>query len=866
MKSRRKRVHLVCHAHLDPVWLWRWEDALAEAIATFRSACRFCEEMPGFIFCHNEALLYEWVERHDPVLFERIQKHVRAGRWHIAGGSYVQPDVNLPSGESHIRQFLCGKEYFRDKFDGNPTTAYNFDSFGHAEGYVGILAGCGFESYIFCRPDSSLFRPELNSFRWRDRSGAEVLARRVAESYPTKRNAGDKLEQWMPRYAKEPVGLFLWGVGNHGGGPSREDWQQIQEYAKGHPKLEFVHSTPERFFDELRRSGADLPVITGEMQNIFPGCYTSMSRIKRAHRACESLLTVTERMAAMAWWLGNAPYPQADLDAAWRDVLFGEFHDILPGTCVPSAEKDSLGLFAHASETLRRAKTRLFVSLLRDEKAAPEGATPIFVWNPHSFPVETDLGVEFHYDHLPSPGGTIKLLVHDGNGGADVPFQSERPEASLASDLRMKVAVAVEMKPFEMRCLEVSWERRKRARPWRMPEVEKHLAFRSRHIRIEINPKTGLIDFAAPAGRKESWLAKDALEPVILQDVQNAWSCGDPRTFSIARDEHLGMRPWKSPVARFRLCGSRQLRHILSPPSERWHEAAEKRPLSNLRIVEHGRVRTIIEAVFTAKRSVIIRRYVFSRRQPWVEVRDRVFWNEKDRMLKLALPLGFHAAETVSETPYSAVTRPAPPRHVDYPNQRWVAARQGERGRFVATLNDSSHAHSLWRDTLYLNVLRSPPHATMWLRPNLDAHEFRYWPRQDQGEHEVRFRVMFGEHFDETTVSRAAQVMNVPPDWMVFFPNRSKSATGKGASPPAFIEVAPDHVQVAAVKRAENGRGLIVRLWEQKGEETEVVLRLAGVDEPVVSALRPFGLKTLRISRKARGVSVKETNLIEDVL
>ena len=130
-KSTEKALYLVCNAHLDPVWLWNWEEGLAEALSTFRMAARFCDEFDGFVFCHNEALLYEWVEEHETDLFHRIQRLVAAKRWHIMGGWYLQPDCNLPSGESLVRQILIGKRYFLEKFHVEPTVGVNLDSFGH---------------------------------------------------------------------------------------------------------------------------------------------------------------------------------------------------------------------------------------------------------------------------------------------------------------------------------------------------------------------------------------------------------------------------------------------------------------------------------------------------------------------------------------------------------------------------------------------------------------------------------------------------------------------------------------------------------------------------------------------------------------
>ena len=128
--SSKKEIYLMCNAHLDPVWLWRREEGMAEALSTFRVAADFCEKYDGFIFNHNESLLYEWVEENEPELFERIRKLVKAGKWRIMGGWYLQPDCNLPSGESILRQMRQGRAYFLEKFGVAPTVAVNFDPFG----------------------------------------------------------------------------------------------------------------------------------------------------------------------------------------------------------------------------------------------------------------------------------------------------------------------------------------------------------------------------------------------------------------------------------------------------------------------------------------------------------------------------------------------------------------------------------------------------------------------------------------------------------------------------------------------------------------------------------------------------------------
>ncbi|NJL94124.1 MAG: hypothetical protein HC915_10560 [Anaerolineae bacterium] len=145
-------VHLICNAHIDPIWKWPWEEGAREAVSTFRTAADLLEEFPEFIFNHNESLLYEWVEEYDPPLFERIRALVARGRWNISGGWYLQPDVNLPGGETIARCILEGRRYFAEKFGVRPTVAYNFDSFGHGNGLPQLLRQSGFALYIHGRP------------------------------------------------------------------------------------------------------------------------------------------------------------------------------------------------------------------------------------------------------------------------------------------------------------------------------------------------------------------------------------------------------------------------------------------------------------------------------------------------------------------------------------------------------------------------------------------------------------------------------------------------------------------------------------------------------------------------------------------
>jgi alpha-mannosidase len=852
----KQKVHLVCNAHLDPVWLWPWEDGLTEAISTFRVAADFADTHPAFVFNHNESLLYAWIEKHEPALFKRIQAHVASGRWHISGGAYLQPDVNNASGESHIRQFLLGLQFFKDKFGKRPTTAYNFDPFGHCNGFPQILSGCGMDSYIFCRPDHGTFDLPVGAFRWQDRSGSEVLTRRSDDHYLTNGKVCEQLDQWLPHYKGEPETMILWGIGNHGGGVSREEYGVLQQYIRKHPEIDFVESTPEAFFASAKRRRKQLPVMTGEFQNSFPGCYTSLSRVKRAHREAESLAASTERMAALAWLGGDTPYPAKSLDVAWKDILFGEFHDILPGSGIPDVEKDSLLCLSHGIELLRRTRYNCLVQVLRGEKASPDGVVPIFIVNPHGFRVRTQ--VELEYNISNNFWGIQEIILTQD--GKRKPYQRIKQQHNVGAEWRVRLAVDVDLAPWQIIRMDGAIKTIKKAPRPRRPRVSRAaLAHRGKQFSIAINPKTGLVDSIVPSGQKRSLVKAGAFRPVLFKDLDHAWTCGDPD--KLTSSEVWSTAPgWRKPSARFRLATPEEVSTLSPLPRDKW-STSKKTTAQPIRVIEDGDLRRVVEAIFVHEGSFIVRHYVIGKTDDLFQIRDRVFYNHRDHMLKLEIPLGFEAKQSVSETPYCAVTRQQTKMHDDQSNQRWVAVKGN--GKYLAICNTGSFGHSFAKNSLCLNVMRSPAYASFAIDPGDYWSDDRFLPRQDQGEHEVVYQVLAGKRFSERQVSEAASVLNVAPYYQTFFPERGAKKRSPLMSGQPMISSSANNVHTVALKKAERGNALIVRLQELDGKETPTRLRIKGCRNAITTVVPAYGLRTLKVTRKAGKAVAKEVNLVE---
>ncbi|MBW3635106.1 MAG: alpha-mannosidase, partial [Armatimonadetes bacterium] len=328
-------VHMIGNAHLDPVWLWPWQSGADEALATFAHAVARCDETPQFIYTRGEAWLFSLVEKLDPPLFERARELVQAGRWQIVGNQWVQPDCNLPTLDGWNKQLEIGARYFEEKFGVKSRVGYNVDSFGHPATLPDILSAHGLENYCFHRPGPHQVELPAQTFRWRGVAGAEVIGFRIAQAYVTRTDDLYGQIQLALEAADEKLGhtMCFYGVGNHGGGPTKGNIEYILENRRFADDVELIFSHPQAFFDAIADEIPSLPVVETELQKTFPGCYSVMADIKRAQHRGEQFLAQTEAIVEH-FSRDEAAKTQRKtrLEAAWRDLCFTQFHDILAGT------------------------------------------------------------------------------------------------------------------------------------------------------------------------------------------------------------------------------------------------------------------------------------------------------------------------------------------------------------------------------------------------------------------------------------------------------------------------------------------------------------------------------------------------------
>ena len=825
-----RRLVLVCNSHIDPVWLWPWEEGLAATLATFRAAARLCEEFDDFVFCHNEALLYGWVEEWEPALFERIQRLVKRGRWHIMGGWFLQPDCNLPSGESLVRQVLTGRRYFADKFGVTPSVAINFDPFGHTRGLVQILAKAGYTGYLFCRPDRQWLPLPADDFVWVGYDGSTVVAHRAADHYNSSLGqARPKVEAWLSANPDRPDGLLLWGVGNHGGGASRQDLSAIAELARSTESRSIVHGRPEDYFAGLG-NGAGLPHVERDLNPWAVGCYTSMATVKQAHARLERSYFAAEAMQAAATLHAITTYPRADLRTALSDLLYCQFHDILPGEGIREVERQAMERLGHGQEIVSRLRTRAFFALLEGQPQAAEGEYPVCVYNHHAFPVETEIACEFQ---APEPNVDTRVFWQVSLTGADgtsVPVQIEKESCNIQNDHRKRLVFRPRLAPssmsrFSCRLVEV---------PAPAPAAPRALAgplvVETDGMRAVVDPATGLLSCYSVDGHDV--LAAPGVQALLLADSNDPWG--------------MKVRGFGPVVDTMRL---------MSPEAAARFAGVNASTLPPVRIIESGAIRTVVEALFEIGESALCLRYKLPTKGRTVEIEALVSWHEKARMLKLAFPVSFARPDVQAQVAYGIEpVRTLGDEHVSH---RWIAATDGASGHTLTIITEFTSGFDVTEQAVRLSLLRSPAYAG---HP-VDAvtpivKQDRFEPREDEGLHTFRFWLAGGlrhERLDAIDSESAARTSE--PMALNVFP------TGSGRALPPAVVIDDPAVRLAALKLADTDGRLVVRLFESTGAARQTTVHLPALNLDVNVRLASFELKTLAIDPHDN--TVVETDLLE---
>lgn len=816
MSSPRYTFHLIANSHLDPVWQWDWREGLNEGIITIRTMLALMDEIPALTYVRGESVLYEHLAREEPETFARVVKLVRAGRWDPIGGGYLQPDTNLPATETFARVYLHGQRFFAEHFGRPATVAWAADSFGHSAGLPEIMAGAGFKYFSFFRPNPEQRPLPGPAFWWEGPGGARILAYRPIDGwYGCERDAAKpKLDSFLAAAAKQPyhhVAVF-YGLGNHGGGPTRRLVHDIHEWAAAHPEIAVVHSGLHRFFGALEQevsapTAAPLPVHRDELGYCQRGCYTSAAKLKYAYRLAENALQRAETTATASNLLTAAPAP--DLGAAWRGVMFNSFHDILPGSSIERALDEQVDWSRGLLHTARTTEFNALNALARRVDTTVPAVGPdhpcamsFLVWNPHPYAYEGPLELEacldyrpiFRYENRPDD---VPVEVR-GPDGQPLPFQRIKPEHTFLTTIpwRIRVLTAAKLPALGWGTFNVAWV--EGARP---PKVGSGTgAPRKGEItngRYRAQARVGGAGVSLFQGARRL-LAGGGLGALTVDDAFGSWGglYDEPDSLHLMTVRHA----WK---------------------------------VTGVETLEAGPMRAALWVRLSGGKSQLDLMIRLARDRDAIDVEARLLWNETRARLKLVFPGAGDQAEF--EVPGGSIQRgPAG----EVAGGRWVRVKRGRHTLGFAS--DALYGFDASAGTFRASVVRSTRYA-------FDARDTpatpEWLPVADRGEYRFNFLLTTNGEL----LPRLAAQLEQPPISLSVPPHPGK--LGRSGS---IVALEPSHVKLLAFKPAEDGHGLVVRLQEIEGRACRPQLTVGGRHYP----LPPLPARSLATYRLARGRAV----------
>lgn len=670
---RRDTIDLVGNSHIDAAWLWRWTETVDVVNTTWGTATKLMSKYPDMHFAASSAQYYVWLERERPEVLRRLQTLAREGRWHPVGGWWVEPDENMPSGESLVRQGLYGQRTFMRLFGRPATVAWTPDTFGYPWTLPQIFRRSGFEFFVTQKlrwNDRNRWPAARNAFWWEGPDGTRLFTY-VPYGYDHDLDGRRLANEWRTTVDSSASRrmLVLYGVGDHGGGPTMEMLDRARELQRI-PTFPVVRDAdPARSLGRMRIDAPSSPTIRDELYlEYHRGVLTTQAAMKRSNRRMENLLAAAEAAATVA----PGAYPRDTLRTAWELTLFNQFHDILPGSGIADVYRDATEFYSRADSLAHGALDRSLVAIgaALDTRPRVVGDVPFVVFNPSPRPrtevvrlraPEATSARDAAGRPLPviKDGPVLEVLVRDVPAtGATVVFAGAgAPLAAPATPV-----------PLPPHVLENHW------------------------LRVEIDTVTGGIARMFDKVRRRELLARGpATGGLILMEDR-------PRDWDAWNIDHLdGARAWVDQRVDVQPAVRGAMGHLVAVSRER----------------DSTRVRQFYSLRAHAAR---------------LDITTVVEWRESRRLMKVALPFAFHPDSTVAEIPYGVIARPTVARNAR-DSARFETAMQrfvdvSARGYGVTVANDSKYGYSASGDTLFLTLLRSPK----WPDPQADmgTHVFTY--------------------------------------------------------------------------------------------------------------------------------------------
>ncbi|WP_373526902.1 alpha-mannosidase [Nostoc sp.] len=793
--DQKSKIFLLGHAHLDLAWLWTVSETWNAAQKTFESVLKLQEDFPELIFCHSTPALYAWIEEHRPDLFKAIQTQVATGRWEVIGGMWVEPELNLIAGESIVRQLLYGQRYIQEKFGQLSTVVWVPDSFGFCATLPQFFANAGIEYFVTQKlrwNDTTKF--DYGAFWWRSPDGSEVfslMSAPIGESIDPVKMASYALE-WQSQTGLLES-LWLPGVGDHGGGPTRDMLETAQRWQKSpfFPNLEFT--TAEKYLQQIKSGvrsqesevssyysppSPSFPTWNDELYLEFHrGCYTTHADQKGWNRRCEILLYQAELFATLANISCGVTYPKAEIEAAWKQVLFQQFHDILPGSSISQVYLDALPQWQQVEQVgtkILQSSLLAIASHITLSEPPKSDSLPIFVFNSLNWQRSEVVSIA-----LPTPAtATQQWQIYDASG------------KQLTSQLFAQstlLFLATEIPPVGYR---IFWLSPSSPTSVISPPLLPSWILENEFLRVVIDPDTG------------------DLSSVFDKTYQREVLSGAGNQLQAFKDSGQYWDAWN-----------------IDP-----NYADHPLPSTNLQSIqwlEQGTVQSRVRVVRQLGESEFCQDYILQAGSPLLNIATTVNWQENHVLVKAAFPLNIEADFATYEIPCGAIRRstkpqtPAEQAKWEVPALRWAdltgEIKEGLYG--VSLLNDSKYGYDSKPNQLRLTLLRS----STW--PDIDA---------DRGFHEFTYTLYpHGDRWESAQTVRRGYELNTPLQVIVnslttYNWTRAKgSATANSTVDRAsFLNLSAENLILMALKLSEDDpQQLILRCYECHGDTAKLSLQ-----------------------------------------
>ncbi len=801
-RIKQYKIQCLGHAHLDLAWLWTVDETWEAAERTFVSALNLMKDFPKLIFGHTTPVLYEWFEQNRPELFAEIQSRIKSGQWEAIGGLWVEPELNLIGGESIARQILYGQRYYDQKFGSISRVAWLPDTFGFC-GQLPQFFQLGEIDYFVTQKlrwnDTTKYPHEV--FNWVAPDGSTVLALMSAPigEWVDPIKMSDYCWEFATRSGLQNC-LYLPGVGDHGGGPTRDMLEIAKRWENSavFPAIEFT--TAERFLDSiplapLKRGDrnedqitesktdqqqlkvplgkGDLGGSSGEIYLEFHrGCYTTHADQKAYNRDGENALYEAELWASIAALTVGFNYPKSELEKTWKKVLFNQFHDILPGTSIrevyPKANRFWDRVLIDTDCIINNAKERIISMIALPEAPHPE-ARLIVVFNPNNW--SRSQFVSFLISAPPTQSLPTDWQVETIEGTR---LESHSVLKQTGEGLICIVsAIVPDVPALGYACY---WAVPTDVRPEIEPiESSEIYRIENQYLKVEISGKTGNITSLFDKQNQREVLRGDGNELQSFNDEGQYWDA------------------WN-----------------INPKYEEFPLPPAK--LFDIHYVYSNPLRSRIEVTRMIGRSTFTQTYSLTQHSPILEIKHYIDWQEKHVLVKTAFPLNLEAEFVTYESACGVAdrtTRPTTPEELamwEVPGLRWASLSDGDYG--LSILSDRKHGYDHSPNQIRISLLRGPEFPD---------------PIADEGIHEFTIGLYphAGNWKTADTPKRAIE-LSLPLQAIV--PNERLM---QGLLPPSMslINLQAEHFMLMAIKRSEeNGKQYILRGYEYFGEQTEITI------------------------------------------